>query len=102
MEGDLWHFRFLLVSFAHARVKGEPLKKPTIKTVDELRPEYDLKELLKNAEIGKYAARLGVSRNLVEIEPANHRVFKTAKQVNDALRLVIELQKIGDASTTVR
>ena len=72
------------------------MKKQNRKTVDELRPEYDMKELLGNAEIGKYAARLGVKSNLVRIEPDNYRVFKTAKQVNDALRLVIELQKIGD------
>ena len=72
------------------------MKKQNKKTVDELRPEYDMKALLGNAEIGKYAARLGVKSNLVRIEPDNYRVFKTAKQVNDALRLVIELQKIGD------
>ncbi|MFN0106402.1 MAG: hypothetical protein ACKV2U_30465 [Bryobacteraceae bacterium] len=72
------------------------MKKQNKKTVDELRPEYDMKGLLKDAEIGKYAARLGVKGNLVQIEPDNYRVFKTAKQVNDALRLVIELQKIGD------
>ena len=72
------------------------MKKQNRNTVDELRPEYDMKALLGNAEIGKYAARLGVKSNLVRIEPDNYRVFKTAKQVNDALRLVIELQKIGD------
>ena len=72
------------------------MKKQNKKSVDEVRPDYDMKELLKDAEIGKYAARLGVKGNLVQIEPDNYRVFKTAKQVNDALRLVIELQKIGD------
>jgi hypothetical protein len=77
------------------------MNKQNKKTVDELRPEYDMKELLKNAEIGKYAARLGVKSNLVQIEPDNYRVFKTAKQVNDALRLVIELQKIGDTPGAV-
>jgi hypothetical protein len=77
------------------------MKKQNKKTVDELRPEYGMKELLKNAEIGKYAARLGVKSNLVRIEPDNYRVFKTAKQVNDALRLVIELQKIGDTPVAV-
>ncbi len=72
------------------------MKKQNKKIVDELRPEYDMKGLLKDAEIGKYAARLGVKGTLVQIEPDNYRVFKTAKQVNDALRLVIELQKIGN------
>lgn len=72
------------------------MKKQSKKTVDEVRPEYDMKHLLKGAEIGKFAARLGVQHNLVLIEPENFLVFKTAKQVNEALRLVIELQKVVD------
>ena len=72
------------------------MKKPgTTSTIDELRPEYDLAELLKSGVKAKYAKRYEAGTNLVLIEPEIHNVFKTDKAVNDALRLVIELQKIG-------
>ena len=71
------------------------MKRSAKSTIDELRPEYDLTELLKGGIRGKYAKRFQAGTNLVLIEPLIHSHFKTGKEVNDALRLVIELRKIG-------
>lgn len=65
------------------------------KSVDELRPEYDLSQLLASGVKGKYAKRYEASTNLVLIEPEIHNEFRTAQEVNDALRLVIKLRRIG-------
>ena len=64
-------------------------------TIDELRPEYDMTALLKGGIKGKYAEKFEAGTNLVLIEPEFHSEFKSDKEVNDALRLVIELRKIG-------
>ena len=64
-------------------------------TNDELRPEYDLTELLKGGVKGKHAKRFEAGTNLVLTQPEIHNELKTDKAVNDALRLVIELRKIG-------
>ena len=71
------------------------MKQPGKNTPDEMRPEYDLTELLKDGVQGKYAKRFEAGTNLVLIEPEIHHEFKTDKAVNDALRLVIQLRKIG-------
>lgn len=65
------------------------------KATDDLRPEYDLSQLLKGGVKGKYAKQYHAGTNMVLIEPAIHKEFPTAQEVNDALRLVIELRKIG-------
>ena len=62
---------------------------------DELRPEYDLRQLLKGAVRGKYADRYHAGTNLVLLDPDIHKAFRNEKAVNAALRLVIELRKIG-------
>ena len=62
---------------------------------DDLRPEYDLRQLLKEAVRGKYAKRYHAGTNLVLLDPDVHKAFGNEKAVNDALRLVIELRKIG-------
>lgn len=62
---------------------------------DELRPEYDLKKLLKGAVRGKYAARYRAGTNLVLLDPDVAKEFPNEKAVNDALRLVIELSKVS-------
>lgn len=62
---------------------------------DELRPEYDLETLLKGGVRGKHAAAYAAGTNLVLLDPEVHSEFKTAKDVNEALRLVIELRKLG-------
>lgn len=59
-----------------------------------LRPEYDLRELLKDGVRGKYAKSYHSGTNLVLLDPEVRKAFPDEKAVNDALRLVIELRKI--------
>jgi hypothetical protein len=61
---------------------------------DELRPEYDLSTLLKDAVRGKYAARYQAGTNVALLEPDIAAAFPDDKAVNEALRLVIRLAKI--------
>ena len=61
---------------------------------DELRPEYDLGDLLKTGVQGKYAARFREGTNLVLLAPDVAGAFTTEEAVNDALRLVIRLSKL--------
>jgi hypothetical protein len=61
---------------------------------DELRPEYDLKTLLKGGERGKYVERYQAGTNLVLLEPDIAKAFPDERAVNEALRLVIELTKL--------
>jgi len=42
---------------------------------DDLRPEYDLRQLLRGAEQGKYAERFRQGTNLVLLEPETAAVF---------------------------
>jgi hypothetical protein len=64
---------------------------------DELRPEYDLGQLLKGGVRGKYAKRYHAGTNLVLLDPDVRRAFRNERAVNDALRLVIELRKVGSS-----
>lgn len=52
---------------------------------DELRPEYDLSDLLKHAVRGKYAARYKAGTNLVLLAPDVAEAFPDEHAVNDAL-----------------
>ena len=62
---------------------------------DELRPEYDLRKLLKGGVRGKYAERYRAGTNLVLLAPDVARVFANdSEAVNEALRLVIQLTKL--------
>jgi len=61
---------------------------------DELRPEYDLKKLLKTGIRGKYVERYREGTNVVLLEPDVAKVFSDARAVNEALRLVIQLRQI--------
>lgn len=61
---------------------------------DDLRPEYDLKSLLKSGIRGKYAHRFQEGTNIVILDPDVASVFPNGKAVNEALRLVIQLRKI--------
>jgi len=74
------------------------MKKLKSEMRDELRPEYDMRQLLKGAVRGKYAERYQAGTNLVLLDPDVHEAFRDEKAVNDALRLVIELRKIGSRS----
>ena len=62
---------------------------------DELRSEYDLGHLLRDGVRGKYAKRYHAGNNLVLLDPDVRKAFRTERAVNDALRLVIQLRKVG-------
>ena len=72
------------------------MKKKTTEMKDELRSEYDLKSLLKSGVRGKYAKKYREGTNLVLLEPDVAKAFPNEKAVNDALRLVIKLNKVQD------
>ena len=73
----------------------QPMKKHPNKSNEDLRPEYDLRELFRNGVKGKYAKAYRAGTNLVPLDPDVKRVFPDEKAVNDALRLVIQLRKVG-------
>jgi hypothetical protein len=70
------------------------------RTNDELRPEYDLRQLLKGGVRGKYAKRYHSGTNLVLLDPDVRRAFRSDRAVNQALRLVIELRKVQSSRQT--
>jgi len=74
------------------------MRTPSRNTTDELRPEYDLRQLLQRSVRGKYAQRYSAGTNLVLLDPDVHRVFRSTRAVNEALRLVIELRKVKGGS----
>jgi hypothetical protein len=63
---------------------------------DELRPEYEMKSLLKGGVRGKYAARYRAGTNLVLLEPEVAKAFPNDKAVNDALKLVMKLKQVQE------
>jgi hypothetical protein len=69
-------------------------KKSKDETSDELRPEYDLANLLKEGVRGKYSKRYEQGTNLVLLSPDIAKAFPTDEAVNEALRLVIQLKRI--------
>ena len=69
-------------------------KKSRSEMNDELRPQYDLRELLKKGVRGKYAERYKAGTNLVLLAPDVAEAFADEAAVNEALRLVIRLGEI--------
>ena len=61
---------------------------------DELRPEYDLRKLLRGGVRGKYAERYRAGTNLVLLAPDVANAFPDDDAVNDALRLVIQINQM--------
>ena len=61
---------------------------------DDLRSEYDLRELLKDGVQGKYADRFQEGTNLVLLDSDVVEIFPNDEAVNEALRLVIKLTKL--------
>lgn len=62
---------------------------------DELRPEYDMRQLLKEGVRGKYAARYRAGTNLVLLDPDVAQAFENdTGAINAALRLVIQMSKL--------
>ena len=71
-------------------------KKQKSELDDELRPEYDLRKLLKGGVRGKYAEQFKAGTNLVPLAPDVAKVFSNNEAaINDALRLVIQMTKIS-------
>ena len=66
---------------------------------DELRPEYDMKSLLKGGVRGKYAVRYRAGTNLVLLEPEVAKAFPNDKAVNEALKLVIKLKQVQESAS---
>ena len=61
---------------------------------DDLRPEYDFRELLKDGVRGKYVERYRAGSNVVLLAPDVAQAFPTEDAVNEALRLVMRMAKI--------
>ena len=70
------------------------MKKKTTELNDDLRPEYDLKSLLKDGVQGKYTQTYRAGTNLVLLDPDVAKAFPDEKAVNEALRLVMKLTKV--------
>jgi hypothetical protein len=69
-------------------------KKSKGEKADDLRAEYDLRELLKDGVQGKYADRFREGTNLVLLDRDIAEAFPSDEAVNTALRLVIQLKKL--------
>ena len=69
-------------------------KRRNAKRPDKLREEYDLKALLKDAVRGKYVERYRAGTNLVLLEPEVAKAFPSTEAVNEALKLVMQLQRV--------
>ena len=63
---------------------------------DELRPQYDMKSLLKGGVRGKYARRYKAGTNLVLLEPEVATSFPNDMVVNEALKLMMKLKKVQE------
>ena len=70
-------------------------KKSTEEKGDDLRPEYDLGELLKSGVQGKYADRYREGTNMVLLDGDVAEAFPNDEAVNEALRLVIKLSRVA-------
>jgi hypothetical protein len=75
------------------------MKKRSDKMDNELRPEYDLRQLLKGGARGKYAKLYRAGTNLVLLAPDIRKAFRNEKAVNEALRLVLQLRRLGASSS---
>jgi hypothetical protein len=70
----------------------------SIELNDELRPEYDMKQLLEGGVRGKYAERYAQGTNMVLLASDVAEAFPTSESVNEALRLVLQLSQIPSAT----
>lgn len=74
------------------------IKKRATRTVDDLRPEYDLASLTGRVQ-GKYFERARAASNLVLLEPEIAEAFPDSKAVNQALGLLIRVARTGRLRT---
>lgn len=68
------------------------MKKKPSAVEDDLRPEYD-PSLIRKGVRGKYAARYKAGTNLILLAPDVAAAFPTEKDVNEALRLLMNVAK---------
>ncbi len=68
----------------------------------DLRPEYDLRKLLKGGVRGRYVERYRAGTNLVLLEPDVAKAFPDPRAVNEALRLIIRLTKLPNGKRSIR
>lgn len=61
---------------------------------DELRPHYELAQLLKGGVRGKYVERYRSGTNLALLEPELAKAFPTDEAVNQALRHELVLEPV--------
>ncbi len=66
----------------------------TARTVDDLRPEYELANLSGRVQ-GKYYERARAGSNLVLLEPEIAEAFPDSKSVNEALGLLLRVARTG-------
>src|SRR5690606_5939835 len=71
-------------------VRLMPTKNDAGKTVDDLRPEYDLSKL-KGGVRGKYYERASAGTTFVLLEPDVAEAFPDGRTVNQALRALIKV-----------
>lgn len=69
-------------------------KKSNDEQNDDLRPQYNLGQLLKTGVQGKYAERFREGTNLVLLAPDVAEAFPTAEAVNETLRMVLQLTEL--------
>lgn len=81
-------------------MRKEPMKKKPAKQ-DDLLPEYDF-ENMKGSVRGKYASKLAGTVHAVPIEADVAKAFPSAKDVNDALRMLIAIAKKTSPHTRSR
>jgi hypothetical protein len=67
-----------------------PTKNEASKSVDDLRPEYDLSKL-KGGVRGKYYERASAGTTFVLLEPDVAEAFPDGRTVNQALRALIKV-----------
>ena len=67
-----------------------PTKNEAAKSVDDLRPEYDLSQL-KGGVRGKYYERASAGTTFVLLEPDVAEAFPDGRTVNQALRALIKV-----------
>lgn len=79
---------------SHARSEWHMKKKSKGEKPNDLRTEYDLRDLLRDGVQGKYAERYREGTNLVLLDPEVAKAFPTEEAVNEALRLVIRLREL--------
>jgi len=77
------------------------MKETGLEEEDELRPEYDLAELLKGGVQGKYVEQYREGANLVLLTPDVAAAFPDSDAVNKALQMsrILVDESMGDKVT---